>query len=153
MEWLVTFQGPSAISSPLHSPSSQDKLSRPLTSHCKHSQPRSSREVRPSGLCQFFSFCLVRPGGRLCSIIELVFQIWLRAETSQVSQSEILSTKAQIHRSRHGEPKSIASDSLTCVCHTKLICPLFLNVIFLSCFLSRSNRNSLHLLLPTGDWR
>lgn len=59
---------------------------------------------------------------------------------SRDTASEILSTEAQIHRSRHGEPKSTASDSLARACHTKLIHPLFL-----SFFVS-------FLLFPTGTF-
>lgn len=60
----MTQQWPSAFSTSVALQLSHEALSAELLAfYCKHSQQRGYKEERPSGLHQFFSFCLVRPAG------------------------------------------------------------------------------------------
>lgn len=64
MKQLMTQQWPSAFSTSVALQISHEALSAEMLAlYCKHSQQWGYKEDRPSGLCQFFSFCLVRPAG------------------------------------------------------------------------------------------
>lgn len=82
-----------------------------------------------------------------------MFQIWLKAETSQVSQAEILSTNVHIHMNNYGELKCTATDLWSSIRHTNHILLIPVTMWILDLKIAKQKKTQVPLLIEIhGIW-
>lgn len=121
IKWLMTQQQPVAFSTSVALQISHVLSAEILVFYCKHSQQQGYEEEWPSGLHQFFSFCLVRPAGgcapswSCCSNFDSKQRHCKLAKMKYYPQMNTFTWKT------YGELKCTATDLGPNICHTNHI--------------------------------